>query len=131
MAARTESERIVKKAPWALAILLSVACATPYQANSFTGGYTDQQIGEDAYMVSFGGNRYIGDGVVRDYLLLHCAELTLQKGSDWFIISDQSAGDHWAKATIILKKGEKPHDALLSYDAHDVVKYLGPKVRRS
>jgi hypothetical protein len=33
-------------------------CATPYQAKSFSGGYTDTRISKDTVLVSFKGNGY-------------------------------------------------------------------------
>ncbi|WP_232843078.1 CC0125/CC1285 family lipoprotein [Allopontixanthobacter confluentis] len=81
----------------AMALSLAVSgCAhhsTPYQpissANRVAGGYSDIQISEDRYRVSFAGNRLTSREQVETYLLFRAAELTLEKGMDWFAIEDR------------------------------------------
>ena len=66
-----------------LVALLS-ACMTPYQPKGMTGGYTDQKLDEDTYLVSFQGNGNTPSGVVAKYFLYRCAELTLERGYVYF-----------------------------------------------
>jgi len=61
-------------------------CSTPYQKSGLGGGYTDMALNENTYLVSFRGNGLTTAGTVRKYLLRRSAELTLQKGYDYFII---------------------------------------------
>ena len=59
-----------------LALVLS-GCATAYQSNSLTGGYTDTQLAPDVFRVSFSGNAFTSNDRVQDFALLRAAELTL------------------------------------------------------
>jgi hypothetical protein len=67
--------------------LLLAACAggpTPYQAAQNGYGYSEQQIEENRYRVSFAGNAATTRQTTEDYLLYRAAELTVQTGHDWF-----------------------------------------------
>ena len=83
----------------AAALLSLAACATPtpYQplssASEIEGGYTDRQLAEDRYRVTFAGNMLTERERVESYLLFRSAELTLEKGYDWFLIVDHEM-DH-------------------------------------
>ena len=79
----------------ALAVLLGLllaACAgapTPYQEARDGYGYSEQQIEENRYRVSFAGNSATSRQTVEDYLLYRAAELTVQNGHDWFEVADR------------------------------------------
>ena len=75
-------------------IVLSVAgCATPYQSESYSGGFRETQLAPDVYRVSFNGNAYTSNDRVQDFALLRAAELTLRSGGRYFGVvssADQS-----------------------------------------
>ena len=88
-------KRVATAATCALA-LFTTGCAmrsTPYQplhsASRISGGYSDLQIDESHYRVSFAGNRLTSRERVESYLLFRAAELTLLKGYDYFEIEDR------------------------------------------
>ena len=70
------------------AVIVLSGCATAYQRQSFTGGYSDTQLGENIFQVSFRGNGYTSRERVSDFSLLRSAELALEKGFRYFIIVD-------------------------------------------
>jgi hypothetical protein len=77
----------------ALALVVS-ACATPtlYQpatASDTSNGYRDYRIEPDRYGVSFSGNSVTSRETVERYLLFRAAELTLDRGYDWFTMADR------------------------------------------
>lgn len=81
-----------------LALVASTsACMTPtpyqpYRAESVSGahgGYSDQQLSPDRYLVRFHGNELTSRDRVEGYLLYRAAELSLQQGYDWFTILDR------------------------------------------
>ncbi|MEO0983015.1 MAG: hypothetical protein AAFX03_10220 [Pseudomonadota bacterium] len=78
----------------AFAIALAAACASPpkYQEATVLGmeGYTDQNLGEDRYQVSFTGTPSSTTDSVRDFALLRAAELTLRAEGDWFEVITES-----------------------------------------
>lgn len=69
------------------ALLLS-ACATTYQSQGFTGGYTETQLDVNVFRVSFNGNAYTSRDRVADFTLLRSAELTLENGYKYFVVVD-------------------------------------------
>lgn len=76
-------------------ILAACTTATPYQpyraetAGGIHGGYSDQQLASDRYLVRFHGNELTSRDRVEGYMLYRAAELTLQRGYDWFMIVDR------------------------------------------
>ena len=73
----------------ALALLAGCATATPYQPLGYPGergGYTNQQLDQTHYRVSFVGNSLTSRQQVETYLLYRAAELTLQQGFNCFTL---------------------------------------------
>ncbi len=74
------------------ALLAACATATPYQPAGRDGtpyGYSDRQIEQDRFRVSFSGNALTNRETVEDFLLYRAAELTLQRGYDYFTVADR------------------------------------------
>jgi hypothetical protein len=63
------------------------ACATPYQPRGFTGGYSQVQLDNNSARVEFKGNGYTSRERVEVFVLYRCAELTVEKGYDYFVIA--------------------------------------------
>ncbi|HEX8534243.1 MAG TPA: hypothetical protein VF662_08750 [Allosphingosinicella sp.] len=82
--------------PVGAALMLLAGCTspTPYQplsaGSKTSGGYSDQQIADNRYRVSFAGNSFTSRQQVENYLLLRAAQLTLQKGFDGFTMVSRS-----------------------------------------
>lgn len=66
--------------------LLLTSCATPYGPRSTMGGYTEEQIDKDSYIVSFYGNGNSSEERVWNFWIYRCAELTKIKGYNYFTI---------------------------------------------
>jgi hypothetical protein len=91
------------------ACALLCACATAYQPDNWTGGFTDTDLGNGHWRVRFAGNGYTTKETVQTYWLYHCAQLTLEKGYDGFRIRTQvdlSAVDLPAYASAGADRGE-------------------------
>lgn len=75
------------------ALLVSCSQATPYQPESASGGvhggYSQEQLAPDTYRVRFHGNSLTSRETVEAYLLYRAAELTVERGGDWFTILDR------------------------------------------
>ena len=69
-----------------IAIFLLINCSTPYQPKGMLGGYIDKQLDENCYKVSFLGNQHTKSEDVDRYLLYRCAELSNEKGYEYFSI---------------------------------------------
>jgi hypothetical protein len=69
------------------------SCATSYQSQSFTGGYSEYLAAPDEAVITFHGNGYTSAERVGQMAALRAAEVTLQHGYRYFIatgIFDQS-----------------------------------------
>jgi hypothetical protein len=77
-------------------MLVVAGCATETAYRPATGsgferaGYSDRMIEANRFMVSFAGNSYTSRDTVERYLLYRAAELTVQQGYDYFILSDRN-----------------------------------------
>lgn len=70
------------------ATLAACATATPYQpSRDGQGGYSEQRIENNRYRIRFIGNSSTPRETVENYMLYRAAELTLNAGYDYFIMS--------------------------------------------
>lgn len=73
--------------------LAACATPTPYQPASGRGsarvGYSDEQIEDVRFRVTFAGNSLTSRETVERYLLFRAAQLTLERGYDHFILVDR------------------------------------------
>jgi hypothetical protein len=85
--------RITFPAAALAAVLALAACATPYQPTGLMGGYSETQLGENVFRVSFSGNGNTEPERAEDFALLRSAEVALEHGFTHFIViaeKDQS-----------------------------------------
>lgn len=74
------------------ATLLLGACATETAYRPATGqgfsrtGFSDRQVEQNRFLVSFAGNSSTPRDTVERYLLFRAAEITLQSGGDYFVM---------------------------------------------
>ena len=76
-----------------ITILLSTAlilggCATKYQPQGLTGGFSETQLDTNVFIVTFKGNGYTNRDKANDFVLLRSAELALEHGFKYFAIVD-------------------------------------------
>lgn len=121
-------------------VLALAACATPYQPKAVRGGYSDIQLNDNVFRVTFEGNGFTAASAVSDYALLRSAEITLEKGFRYFSVNagetatTVSGGGGaqyssvYSNATVIntiVCYRERPADAIgLVYDAQQVSQAL-------
>jgi hypothetical protein len=74
--------------PLLLAAFCLCSCATPYRPVASGTGFTDKQLQDDLFQVSFQGNGQTSSQQVQDFALLRAAELTLQHGFSYFAVED-------------------------------------------
>lgn len=67
-----------------ISILLIFNCSTPYQPQGTLGGYSEEKITSNIYVVKFQGNQHTKPEKVQNYLLYRCAELTKERGYAYF-----------------------------------------------
>ncbi|HZF20493.1 MAG TPA: hypothetical protein VE008_12405 [Burkholderiales bacterium] len=79
-----------KLLPCLLLSALLAACATSYQHSGFGGGYSETQLGENIFQVSFRGNGYTQGERASDFALLRSAEVTTQNGFRYFTVVESA-----------------------------------------
>lgn len=89
----------IKVSWWFCLLLVSLlyACATAYQPNSFTGGYTDYALGGGKYKVLVKGNGYTTSSRARNIAYLRAAEISEEHGKPYFYVLEdnlQVTSDH-------------------------------------
>jgi len=83
---------------WCALLLLFMGCATTYGPKATMGGYSEIQMDENSFEVTFEGNQHNTADEIRTYLTYRCSELTLEKGfSHFLIMEDLSFKDGGAK----------------------------------
>jgi hypothetical protein len=65
-------------------------CATAYQPNGYTGGFSETKLAPDVVRVVFTGNGYTSKQRAQDLALLRAAELSLAAGSPYFAVLSES-----------------------------------------
>lgn len=71
-------------------VVAGCATATPYQPKQNGAGYANQQLESNRYRISFDGNSATPRETVENYVLYRAAELTLDQGYDFFVLSSTS-----------------------------------------
>ncbi|NDY58395.1 hypothetical protein G3N56_16800 [Desulfovibrio sulfodismutans] len=74
-----------------LLFLFLTGCATPYKSEGILGGFSETQLSENVFKVSFRGNEYTSMERAQDFVLFRCAELSRQNGYDYFVIVDEKS----------------------------------------
>lgn len=74
------------------------ACATvpPYHPASGSGdyGFSEQKVESNRYRVTFNGNSSTSRQAVENFLLYRAAELTIENGSDYFVMNENDTETH-------------------------------------
>lgn len=89
---RSFRKRLPALAALATGALLLSACAAETAYRPATGqgyartGYSDREVEPGRFLITFGGNSYTSRDTVERYLLFRAAELTVQRGGDYFLL---------------------------------------------
>jgi hypothetical protein len=75
----------------AAAALAACATATPYQSAPAGGyGFTETRIESNRFSLNFSGNALTERDVVETYLLFRAAEVTVESGFDYFVVTNRA-----------------------------------------
>ena len=84
--------------PALVTLAVLTGCATPYQQKGFRGGFSETRLESNVFRVTFRGNGYTSEERAADYALLRSAELALENGFGYFVITDKSMGSSTSSA---------------------------------
>jgi hypothetical protein len=108
------------------AACLLAGCATAYQPDGVSGGYSDQMRDGNIVQVSFRANGLTTPETLQSFVLRRCAEVTLQDGFNYFVLlhteapiegSDRLYSMKVATATIKMVQGNKTENDPHTYNA--------------
>jgi hypothetical protein len=71
-----------------LSLLALGGCATGYQPQGFTGGFSETRFDTNVWRVVFNGNARTSNERAADFTLLRCAEIALDHGFSHFVVVD-------------------------------------------
>src|SRR5260370_12391280 len=122
-------------------IVLSVACllagcATAYECDGVSGGYSDQVRDGNIVQVSFRGNGLTTPETLQSFVIRRCAEVTLQDGFNYFVLlhteapiegSDRLYSMKVATATIKMVQANKTENDPPPYNASHFLSHSLPE----
>ena len=88
----------------ATGLVLSLGCATPYQEKGFTGGYSEQYLGDDVYLITIRVNAYTDQATAYEYFHRRAKEITEQNGYKRYEVLDSSG----SQKTGVVMSGTTP-----------------------
>ena len=112
------------------AACLLAGCATAYQPDGVSGGYAENVQGSNA-QVSFRGNGMTTPGALHSFVLRRCAEVTLQDGYSYFVVTHTEAPNQAddrlysmkvETATIEMYRENKPRTGTQTYNASSLLR---------
>lgn len=77
-----------------LALLTVGGCASNYKLKNVFGGYSESQLSENMFSVSFESNGFTERERVNDFALLRSAEVTLDNDYRYFVVINQQQSSH-------------------------------------
>ena len=103
-----------------ISFFLSACATTSYKKiDSWGYGYQETQLQPDVYRVDYEGSVDTDVPTVKDFALLRCAELTLQKGYKFFIILDAKSSTKVSVVTVP-SVYQKPFDSYIQPSPYDM-----------
>lgn len=118
------------------AIFLLTGCATAYGPSNGKSGYSDTQLQQDIFRVSFSGNAKTSKERAGDFAMLRASEVTLANKYTYFAIIDNSdtsstsfvtmpVGNNlmtnaveFPRSTMLIKCFTNKPETIMSYDAN-------------
>jgi|GEM_PF-420388 len=77
-------------APFLLSLFMLSGCATSYQRNGASGGFSETRLADNMFKVHIKANGYSSTERADDFALLRSAELTIENGYRYFTIVSQN-----------------------------------------
>ena len=73
----------------ALGIVVALSgCATAYQPQGLSGGFSSTQLDNNVFAITFKGNAFTSRETANDFALLRSAETSLENGCGYFVVLD-------------------------------------------
>src|SRR5262245_54698955 len=114
----------------AAALFGLAACETIYpESHGPRLGYTEEMISSNRYKVSYTAPAETRQQDIANRVLARAAQLTLDKGNDWFEIAGRINGDHTQTLIIVMGSGETlAGGSAKTYNAKETLSGLKSKI---
>jgi len=116
----------------AAAVLGLAACESMQPTPTPTGpklGYVEEKISANRYKVSYTAPATAKPQDVANRVMARAAQLTLDKGNEWFEIAGRINGDHTQTLIIVMGSGETlAGGSAKTYDAKETLSGLKSKI---
>lgn len=76
----------MKKIVFLLSVILFSGCATGYNQDGTFGGYSESPAPGKLKQIHFRSNGFLSRQEITEYLLMRCAEITINSGKRYFVI---------------------------------------------
>ena len=126
-----------------LAVSILSGCATAYVPEGMNhcavfgmcrGGYSENQLDQKTFSVSFQGNGRTPRETTQKYLVYRCAELTVNSGHQYFVFLNEHTevvkNKYRANAVIQLVSASEAVNNSKALNAKDILKNLEPEIQR-
>jgi hypothetical protein len=91
-------------------------------------GYSEEMISANRYRISYQGPEDAKASLVADRTLARAAQLTLDKGNEWFEVASKVNGEHAQTLVIVMGKGETLAGGPQTYDAKATLNRLKDRI---
>jgi hypothetical protein len=118
------SKIVFSLAGFVLLLSLSGCATTSYKPLEQTTGQDVTQVAENEFRVEYRAGLFTPQSKMDDYVKLRCAEVTLQRGYDYFEMGERFDNVIFSRTTSVLlrvHKGKIPEGATLFHDAKQIM----------
>ena len=116
----------------AAAAVLALAACESMESSTPTGpklGYSEEMVSANRYRVTYTASAEAKSQDIANRVLARAAQLTLDKGNDWFEIAGKINGDHTQTLIIVMGSGETlAGGSAKTYDAKETLSGLKSKI---
>ena len=115
---------IVSMTSFVLLLTLSGCATTSYKPLEQTTGQDVTQVADNEFRVEYRAGLFTPQARMDDYVKLRCAEVTLQRGYDYFEMGERFDNVIFARTSSVLlrvHRGKIPEGATLFHDAKQVM----------
>lgn len=86
------SRTLAQRAAALTTAVLIGGCATAYQPKSFTGGFSETDLGPTSFKIGFSGNGFTSPERASDFALLRAADKSIEAGCNYFSVINEAEG---------------------------------------
>ncbi|MEY2116238.1 MULTISPECIES: CC0125/CC1285 family lipoprotein [Rhodanobacter] len=86
------TKELALRAAALVAAVLVGGCATAYQPKSFTGGFSETDLGPTSFKIGFSGNGFTSPERASDFALLRAADKSIEDGCSYFSVINEAEG---------------------------------------